>query len=120
PLLVEYFLNKPQQGGSSRHIRKIDPKVYEAFQRYDWPGNIRELENTVERLKILSENGEIHLEDVPFNIRMPKTSLPSEAAGELSVQMTLAEMEKHQILRVLSYHHGNKTKTAQSLGITIK
>lgn len=82
------------------------------------PGNIRELQNTIERLKILAENNEIRLEDVPFNIRMPKAR--STESGDFSFDMPLEDVEKNHILRTLAYNHGNKTKTAQSLGITIK
>ena len=90
----------------------------EVFQNYDWPGNIRELQNTIERLKILAENNEIKLDDIPFSIRMPKSKV--ESGGDFSVDMPLEDVEKNHILRTLTYHHGNKTKTAQSLGITIK
>lgn len=117
PSLVEFFLKNSRFGGSAQNIRRIDPRVMEAFQNYDWPGNIRELQNTIERLKILAENNEIRLEDVPFGIRMPKTKIE---ANEFNVEMSLEEVEKNHILRTLAYNHGNKTKTAQNLGITIK
>jgi two-component system response regulator HydG len=90
----------------------------EVFQNYDWPGNIRELQNTIERLKILAENNEIRLDDVPFTIRMPKNK--GESSNDFSIDLPLEEVEKNHILRSLTYHHGNKTKTAQTLGITIK
>ncbi|MBN22077.1 MAG: sigma-54-dependent Fis family transcriptional regulator [Bdellovibrionaceae bacterium] len=117
PLLMDHFLNHSRFGGSGQQIKRIDPKVYEVFKNYPWPGNIRELQNTMERLKILAENNEIKLEDIPFGIRMPKTKKES---GEFAVEMPLEDVEKNHILRVLAYHHGNKTRTAQSLGITIK
>lgn len=117
PLLVEYFLKNSRFGGSAQQIKRMDPRVLEVFQKYDWPGNIRELQNTIERLKILAENNEIRLEDIPFSIRMPKTRTEGT---EFQVDMSLDEVEKNHILKTLSYHHGNKTKTASSLGITIK
>jgi DNA-binding NtrC family response regulator len=52
-----------------------------------------------------------------FGIRMPKNKTDS---GDLSFDVPLEEVEKNHILRTLAYNHGNKTKTAQSLGITIK
>ncbi|HTL11437.1 MAG TPA: sigma-54-dependent Fis family transcriptional regulator, partial [Bdellovibrionota bacterium] len=116
-ILVDYFLKTTRFGGSVQQIRRIDPRVYEVFSNYDWPGNIRELQNTIERLKILAENNEIRLEDIPFNIRMPRTKAESP---EFSLNMPLDEVEKNHILRTLAYNQGNKTKTAQSLGITIK
>jgi two-component system response regulator HydG len=117
PLLFDYFLKNSRFGGSTQQIRRVDPRVTEVFMNYDWPGNIRELQNTIERLKILADNNEIKLDDIPFNIRSPKTRLDS---GSFNVELSLDEVEKNHILRALAYHDGNKTKTAQSLGITIK
>jgi two-component system response regulator HydG len=117
PALVDFFLKNSRFGGSAQQIKRIDPRVMDVFQNYDWPGNIRELQNTIERLKILAENNEIRLEDIPFGIRMPKSKADT---SEISVDMSLEELEKNHILRTLAYNHGNKTKTAQSLGITIK
>ena len=117
PLLVDFFLKNSRFGGAAQEIKHIDPRVVEAFQKYDWPGNIRELQNTIERLKILADNQEIRLEDIPFSIRMPKNRTET---NNFSVSMPMEEVEKNHILRALAFHHGNKTKTAQSLGITIK
>ena len=117
PTLVDHFLKSSRFGGQAQQIKKIDPRVMDVLQAYDWPGNIRELQNTIERLKILAENNEIRLEDIPFGIRMPKSRVDQ---GDFSVDMPLEEVEKGHILRTLAYNHGNKTKTAQSLKITIK
>jgi transcriptional regulator with GAF, ATPase, and Fis domain len=116
PLLCEHFLKSSRFGGTT-HVKKIDPRVIEVFQNYNWPGNIRELQNTMERLKILSEGSEIKLDDVPFTIRMPKSQAH---ATEMTVGMPLEEVEKSHILRTLAFNQGNKTKTAHTLGITIK
>ena len=117
PALIEYFLKKSRFGGSSQQIKWIDPRVIEVLTHYSWPGNIRELQNTIERLKILAENQEIRLEDIPISIRMAREKLEP---NEFNLEMPLAEIEKGHILRALAYHQGNKTKTAESLGITIK
>lgn len=115
-MLCEHFLKHSRFGGTT-HVKRIDPRVIEVFQNYPWPGNIRELQNTIERLKILAEGSEIKLEDVPFAIRSPKDAALS---GEFSVGTPLEEVEKGHILRTLAFNHGNKTKTAAVLGITIK
>ncbi|MEK6580192.1 MAG: helix-turn-helix domain-containing protein, partial [Bdellovibrionota bacterium] len=115
--LVDYFLKNSRFGGAAQQIRKLDPRVIDVFSQYDWPGNIRELQNTIERLKILAENNEINLEDVPFSIRNPKSRTEQ---SDFSVDMPLEDVEKNHILRSLAFNSGNKTKTAQSLGITIK
>jgi transcriptional regulator with PAS, ATPase and Fis domain len=115
--LVDHFLKNSRFGGQAQQIKRVDPRVYDAFQNYDWPGNIRELQNTIERLKILAENNEIKLDDIPFTIRNPKSRIET---GDFSLEMPLDDVEKNHILRTLAYNHGNKTKTAHSLGITIK
>lgn len=119
--LIEYFL-KNSRFGSSVTIRHVDPKVFESMENYDWPGNIRELQNTIERLKILAENNEIRIEDIPFNIRMPKNRTEN---GHVHTDfhheiMSLEELERCHILRILAFHNGNKTKAATTLRITIK
>jgi two-component system response regulator HydG len=114
---VEFFLRNSRFGGSSQQIKRIDPRVMDVFSNYSWPGNIRELQNTIERLKILAENNEIRLEDIPFTIRLPKARMETT---ELVFDMPLEDVEKSHILRTLEHNHGNKTKTAHSLGITIK
>jgi two-component system response regulator HydG len=117
PMLLEFFLKNSRFGGSDRQIKKIDPRVMDVLSNYDWPGNIRELQNTIERMKILSENNEIKLDDIPFSIRVPKNRTENT---DFNMDMPLEEVEKNHILRTLTYNHGNKTKAAQSLGITIK
>jgi DNA-binding NtrC family response regulator len=116
PALCEHFLKHSRYGGTTL-VKRIDPRVIEVFQNYPWPGNIRELQNTIERLKILAEGPEIKLDDVPVSIRIPNHATQS---AEFSVGTPLDEVEKGHILRTLAYNHGNKTKTALVLGITIK
>jgi transcriptional regulator with GAF, ATPase, and Fis domain len=122
-MLVKYFLEQSRYGGSSRTLT-VDNKAMEALKAYGWPGNIRELQNTIEQLKILAEGPEIRLEDLPFNIRMAKSQAAQNGGSSsnqgVAVAMTLEDLEKNHILQMLSYQHGNKTKTAKVLGITIK
>jgi transcriptional regulator with GAF, ATPase, and Fis domain len=122
PQLIQHFL----RGGPKSPQYKIDPRVFSALQTYEWPGNIRELQNTIERLKILSERNEIRFEDLPPNLRAAQASSGSIPAsgdplpGLVSSPRTLEEVEREHILRTLSQCQGNKTRAAQSLGITIK
>ena len=117
PLLVNHFMENSRFGGSAPQTKYIDPRAVEAFQNYDWPGNIRELQNAIERLKILTEGATIRLEDIPFNIRMPDAHLDQ---NEFNADLPLEEIEKRHILRTLAFLQGNKTRAAQSLGITVK
>ena len=116
PLLIAHFLKSARLGGAVS-TKKLHIKAMNALISYPWPGNIRELQNTIERLKILSEGEEILLEDIPFNLRDSQSALET---NQPSVEMPLEDIEKGHILRTLSFHHGNKTRTAHSLRITIK
>lgn len=125
PELIHYFLKNSRFGGSGQKSYQVTPLVMEIFCNYNWPGNIRELQNTIERLKILGETNEIRVEDIPFAIRAPKIREARDAQevaedDEFVFNQPLEELEKNHILRTLAYNHGNKTKTAHSLGITIK
>ena len=87
------------------------------FVKYDWPGNIRELQNVCERLQILADNEEIQLSDIPDSIKSPDQKV---IIDDYDPTMPLHELEKRYILKALSYFDGNKTQAANALGITIK
>lgn len=84
---------------------------------YEWPGNIRELQNACERLQILCEGHTIMPSDLPENIRNPEKQ---DTTAEYDPTITLGELEKRYILKALNHFGGNKTQAAQALGITIK
>lgn len=112
PCLIQYFFdifcqNKPK--------KKLLPEAMTMMVRYPWPGNIRELRNTVERLVILTDADDISPGDLPENIRdIPLTSMIE--GGEI----TLSGIEKKHILKVLQEKQGNKALTAEVLGISLK
>ncbi|MFZ4404719.1 MAG: sigma-54 interaction domain-containing protein [Pseudobdellovibrionaceae bacterium] len=116
PALVQYFLNSGSHAYLERG-RQMDPVAMDALVQYDWPGNIRELQNTCERLQILSEGHTIMLNDVPENIRKPESQTD---LVEYYPQVPLHEIEKRYILKALNHFGGNKTQAANNLGITIK
>ncbi|OWW23291.1 sigma-54-dependent Fis family transcriptional regulator [Zobellia sp. OII3] len=111
PLLVDKFLRKYGVEYKDR-LLKMTPDALEVLKRYDWPGNIRELENVIQRAVIMS-NGAITVKELPdtlkFKIDFPQTSFPS-----------LKQMEKEYIQRVLLHTQGNKTKAAEILQIDRK
>ena len=116
PSLITHFL---AQGGFENmdRARNMDVEAMKLMTNYEWPGNIRELQNVCERLQILSEGHTIMAGDVPEHIRFPEQK---DQTGEYDPQMTLAELEKRFILKALTYFEGNKTQAANALGITIK
>lgn len=111
PLLIERFLRKYGMEYKDRLVR-ITPDALGVLERYLWPGNIRELENVVQRAVIMCD-GEIKLQHLPnelkYKIDFPKKGFP-----------TLQEKEKEYIQQVLASTGGNKTKAAEILGIDRK
>lgn len=115
-LLVNYFLST----GAHAHLgrgRTLEAEALKALMQYSWPGNIRELQNTCERLQILSDGQKITLSDLPEQIQKPE-DLSDKT--DFSPGVTLADLEKKYILAALVHFEGNKTQAAQALGITIK
>lgn len=112
PLLVSFFMKKYSRI-HGLEAKKFSKQTMTLLMKYDWPGNIRELENLVERALILSDGPEITPEDLPPKVRM---SLPITKVSMMK-GLTLEELEKHYILQVLSETQGNKAKAAKILGI---
>lgn len=113
PLLAERFRKQFafEQGMS---IQKITPEALEAMKLYQWPGNIRELRNALERAIILCTTASIDLCDLPYELQQQGTPL-----HEGSTALDLASVEKQHIQKVLAHTKGNKTKTAELLGIAL-
>ena len=116
PLLAEHFLAHY----SKKHKRRItgfNPRALDLLIRYDWKGNIRELENTVERSVILCREETITVQHLPAPIQ---ALIGEHDSGDLAVEtgLTLKEMEKQLILSTLKQYEENRTKTAEALGIS--
>ena len=112
PLLAEHFLHRFASGGE---VKGVAAEVIEALLRYDWPGNVRELENVIERAIILNEGGEIRIQDLPEKVvRGPSRQ------GSLVIEtpcMTLEELEREYILKVLHHTTWQKKRASEILGI---
>jgi two-component system response regulator HydG len=113
PLLIEYF--------AAGLLARVSKEALDQMKSYAWPGNIRELQNSVERMRILSGGSRIEASDLPSSIRNSSQSrFETNLTSAPPVEMPLEELERIHILRCLDHHEGNKTRAAQSLGITIK
>ncbi|MFZ7102534.1 MAG: sigma 54-interacting transcriptional regulator [Peptococcaceae bacterium] len=93
--------------------KKLSPEALAMLMNYSWPGNIRELENTVEQFIVMASGSEITVEDIPASIR---DKLPRTLEINKPLESTLAKVEKEIISKALE-HHQNMEKTAESLGI---
>jgi DNA-binding NtrC family response regulator len=110
PLLCYFFLNKLNKS-IGKNVRGITLDAKRLLISYDWPGNIRELENVLERAVLVTTANFIRVQDIPSYIG---DSLKRESPSNLS----LDEVEKHHIQSVLTTTGGNKTKAATLLGIS--
>ncbi|MFW6159547.1 MAG: sigma-54-dependent transcriptional regulator [Acidobacteriota bacterium] len=115
-LLVDHFLQKYNKKAKKR-IKILSPSVKKALEEYDWPGNIRELENTIERAVVLTPGEELELKNLIYHGIGSSFSLFQPSGGEFR---TLGEIEKEYIQAALQAQHGNKSRTARVLGIDRK
>ncbi len=118
PLLVQHFIGK-FAGETGKHVQGVTPEALAVLQGYGWPGNIRELRNTVERAMILVDGDFIGEEHLPPDMR-PAPGGGGESGLRLAMGLELREVEKEYILASLRRNGGNKARTAELLGISEK
>jgi DNA-binding NtrC family response regulator len=116
PLLVQHFIEK-FNGETGKHVQGVSPAAMEVLQNYTWPGNIRELRNTVERAMILTDGDTIDGEHLPPDMRPTR---PESATLRVPLGIQLRDVEKEYILASLQKNAGNKARTAEVLGISEK
>ncbi len=109
PLLAEYFLKKYSKKLSSP-VDGFSRNAMETLLSYGWPGNVRELENTIERAVILAASNKIEREDLQI--------APQKARLEFTSSLTLKEVEKSFVLKVLEEQDKNISKTAKALDVS--
>ena len=114
PMLGRYFLEKFSQK-FDKYIKGLSRQVQILFMNYPWEGNIREMENILERACILARGDFITMKDLPPQL-VEFASVPRMAAVE--DEMSLEEVERLHIQRVLARTHGNKVKAAKILGVS--
>ena len=121
PLLVEFFLKKFSGG---KEPKKITPEAINLLMNHRWQGNVRELENTVERLVILADGDRIGHEHIPENFKSVRsypelitTDIPDEG---LDMEKLLENIEKNLLLKALEKTGGVKTEAAKLLGLSFR
>ena len=122
PLLLDYFVKRFNQNNGT-HISGIEPGALNRLMKYSWPGNIRELENFIERISILRKQGMIQLDDIPQdfeNIRDWKwrnqfsTEVPEDG---IDFNVVVAAYEDQLIVNALNKTGWNRNKAAALLGL---
>ena len=119
PMLAHYFLQKCATG-TTTPVRGFHPDTMELLNRYRWPGNVRELENAIERAVSLSHGPLLTPDDLPAAIRQAPIhadAKPESPDVTEPVCLTLEEVEKRHLVRVLKETKGNKVKASKILGI---
>jgi two-component system, NtrC family, response regulator AtoC len=120
PMLAYHFLQK--YAGGAAHVKGFLPETMALLKQYAWPGNVRELENAIERAVSLSYGPLLLPEDLPEPIRQPGESAERVAGApppglDDEALLTLDEVEKRHLVRVLNRTGGNKVKASKILGI---
>jgi len=114
--LVNYLLDK-FASKYGKKIGAISPEVMATFTNYDWPGNIRELENVMERMVVMSETDSLSLDQVPPEIRGVVSTTEASTLKE-KIETLSQVTEKQMIIDALNKTHQNRTQAAKLLGIS--
>lgn len=122
PDLISYFVSKYAEQ-YNKEIISLDPQVMDMLNHYGFPGNVRELQNILERAVILAGTGNVLTKEcLPIDMLKPVNGRGSEASGASRYQGLLrdrvAEFEAEMIKEVLNQSHGNQTVTAEKLGVS--
>ena len=113
PILTHHFLNKYNRE-LNRAVKGITSEAMSSLISYEWKGNVRELENVIERAVLLGTDDHITIEDLPRSIRNTEATVNVDSQ---SLDAAVQAFEKHHIQSVLKRTEGNKSETARLLGI---
>jgi DNA-binding NtrC family response regulator len=126
-LMIGSFLAKFQPPDAP--AIRVAPEALDRLRMYRWPGNVRELQHTIQRISVLNSGGVVRLEDLPEKIRavngqlealIGETAPHSPEAADESRWLTLDEIERRYVLKVLQYTGGNKSQAADILAVDRK
>jgi DNA-binding NtrC family response regulator len=122
PALVQHFVRQFNER-FNRHVRGITPDALAALGAYDFPGNVRELENLIERAFALGARDEIRLEDLPaLAARLPVVGAGALKAGEElpALDTALSQLERELIVKALQLHGNDRERAARALSISTR
>ncbi len=112
-LLLNHFLAGFNEE-NGKQIEGFTPAAYEMLSSYEWPGNIRELRNLVERMVVLARGKMLDVKDIPIQVR----EQASDGEVRIDADLTVDEMEKRMVVQALEKTGGNRTKAAEKLGVS--
>jgi DNA-binding NtrC family response regulator len=117
PALVSHFLEKYSQN-YGKEVKGLAPGTLQALLAHDWPGNIRELENAIERAVVLAQGSELTADDLPPVLRGPRPL--GSGSTNLIPGASMATIEREAILRTLEMVQGSTSRAAEILGISVR
>jgi len=119
PLLLQHFINKHNQT-LNKNVKDVESKAIESLMNYKWSGNVRELENTIERAVVLTDGERIEIDHLPFEIQNFQNEVPMVpmAEEEYSIKKASRMLEMGLIRKALRKTKGNHTKAARLLEIS--
>ena len=118
PELAQFFLRK-YSIKFRKNVQGIAESTLDILSSYWWPGNIRELENLIERLVAISDKDWITDEDLPYELHVAKLDTQDQASTENLLERALSTFERNFILRALEKSSWNVTATSKALGIPL-
>lgn len=119
PDLCKFFIAKYNRE-MNRRIQGLSRDAEQALLRYHWPGNVRQLENCIERAVVLCQGPAIEMSHLSPELNHLSSIDEDEKSPGVQAGMTVAEMEKHLIVETLKITNNNRTRAAEMLGISIR
>jgi sigma-54 dependent transcriptional regulator, acetoin dehydrogenase operon transcriptional activator AcoR len=117
PTLVDHFANMVAQRYASS-AKRFTPEVLHVFERYTWPGNLRELRNVVEAMTLMSDGDEVNLASLPIELLAPARPHAQEMTPPVPSFGGLRHAERETVETAIRMHAGNLTLVARDLGIS--
>ncbi len=120
PALCQHFL-KQICARAQRPLPQLVPEAIKTLQLYSWPGNVREIENVMQKIMIFHQGPSIALSDLPPDITQQKmTATLPPAAGNLSIKQAVAAIEHQYIAQAIDQTGGNRVQAAKLLEISLR
>ena len=117
-LLISHFVDK-YASQSDKEVDGVSKEAMDLLMKYDYPGNVRELENAMERAVVMARGTLVTTDDLPIHLRSAQSEDdPSFEANVRSLPGTLENLERHLITDALARTGGNQSKAAEALGIS--